>query len=76
MANLILESIPTDAQRIRIHVAGDFFSQAYFDAWLMVARSRPDIAFYAYTKSIPFWIHHRQSDLPENFKLNASLRSL
>lgn len=72
MVALILESLPTDAQVIRIHVAGDFFSQSYFDAWLEVARQRPEVIFYAYTKSVNFWAD-RQLFVSDNFKLNASM---
>lgn len=37
---------------IRIHDAGDFFSDAYTLAWLRIARRTPGTTFYAYTKSI------------------------
>jgi hypothetical protein len=56
---------------IRIHVSGDFFSQDYFDAWLNVAKMFPRKVFYAYTKSIPFWIA-RMGENPKNFRLIAS----
>jgi len=72
MVNLILESLPADAQVVRAQVGGDFFSQAYFDAWLKVAILRPEVIFYAYTKSVPFWVT-RQTEIPANFKLNASM---
>jgi hypothetical protein len=55
----------------RIHSSGDFFSQAYFDAWLDVARAFPERTFYAYTKALPFWIK-RMGTIPANFKLVAS----
>jgi len=71
IAELILKSIPTKAEVIRIHVGGDFFSQMYFDAWLDVCKSRPDIIFYAYTKSLHFWLK-RKDDIPKNLKLTAS----
>lgn len=74
MANLILESLPTDASLVRIHVAGDYYNQAYFNAWLMVAVTRPNIIFYAYTKSVNFWVANR-SNIPENLKLTASVGS-
>jgi hypothetical protein len=43
----------------------------YFDAWLELAVRRPDVRFYAYTKSLPFWIK-RRAILPDNFLLTAS----
>lgn len=70
MVALILESLP-DTKMLRIHVAGDFFNQDYFDAWLVVTLLRPDIHFYAYTKSLNFWVP-RLSEIPDNFVLNAS----
>jgi hypothetical protein len=36
---------------VRIHESGDFYSQAYFDAWCRIAKARPDLNFYAYTKT-------------------------
>jgi Gene product 88 len=57
---------------VRLHVGGDFFSQTYFDAWLEVARLNPDRIFYAYTKSLQYWVN-RLGQIPSNFKLNASV---
>jgi hypothetical protein len=59
--NLINASIPVEAQIIRIHVGGDFYSQPYFDAWLNVAMLNREIRFYAYTKSLPFWVSRLDS---------------
>jgi hypothetical protein len=70
MASLIANCLPLSL-RIRIHSSGDFFSQAYFDAWVMVARQFPDRVFYAYTKALPFWVK-RLSNIPPNFRLTAS----
>lgn len=66
-----IHNFPVDVKAIRIHVAGDFFSQAYFDAWLKVARAFPNLKFYAYTKALPFWIK-RKAAIPENFIPTAS----
>jgi hypothetical protein len=55
----------------RAHVAGDFFNQTYFDAWMEIARRHPNRLFYAYTKALPFWIK-RLKTIPKNFKLTAS----
>ncbi len=55
---------------IRIHDSGDFFSRAYYKAWVRTAEALPDIIFYAYTKSIPFidWDSH-----PKNFRVVQSV---
>lgn len=37
---------------IRIHDSGDFFSDAYLQAWLDICQARPDTNFYAYTKEV------------------------
>lgn len=41
-------------KHIRVHESGDFFNVNYMDAWFEVAKQRPDINFYAYTKSTPY----------------------
>lgn len=35
---------------VRIHVAGDFFSQDYIDAWEKIAWTFPNVKFYSYSK--------------------------
>ena len=73
MTKLIQRSLPNKGIKLcRIHSSGDFFSQAYFDAWLAVAKSKPDLIFYAYTKALPFWVK-RLTEIPDNFRLVASL---
>jgi hypothetical protein len=71
MYGLISLSIPSKANMVRIHVGGDFFSQAYFDAWLAVAEEMPHVTFYAYTKSLPYWVA-RLGSIPSNLILTAS----
>ena len=71
MADLIQNSLPYGIQYIRLHVAGDFFNEIYFKAWLNVALNNPAITFYAYTKSVGYWVKHRKS-IPANFRLVAS----
>ena len=39
------------ARVVRVHVAGDFYNEAYVRKWLDIVRRRPYIAFYAYTRS-------------------------
>jgi hypothetical protein len=70
MGALILASLP-DAEIVRIHVGGDFYNADYFLAWCDVAKARPAVKFYAYTKSINFWQNH-VDDIPANLILTAS----
>jgi hypothetical protein len=72
-AGALMGAMPNNAGIIRIHVGGDFKTRAYFQAWLEVARQMPDRLFYAYTKSLPFWVDEKKTlaKLP-NFVLTAS----
>ena len=73
MVSLINGSLPENAGIVRIHVAGDFFSLPYMHAWYMVAALNPNVLFYAYTKSLKFWVGGI-NELPilHNFVLTAS----
>ena len=71
MVNKIMKMLPADLGVLRIHVAGDFFNKKYFQAWLQVARENPTKLFYAYTKSLDFWID-AYDHIPENLVLTAS----
>lgn len=57
---------------VRIHDSGDFFSQEYLNAWLVVIAMFPKKRFYAYTKS-----HHLDfSKAPKNFQVVQSVGGL
>lgn len=71
MIDLIHDSIPANMDICRIHVGGDFFNQKYFNAWVAVAKLNPTMTFYAYTKSLPYWIA-QLDNIPSNLILNAS----
>ena len=71
MVDVIYESVPADADIIRVHVGGDFFNERYFRAWMHVASLIPSTLFYAYTKSIPYWVANLDA-VPENFILTGS----
>ena len=58
-------------QMIRIHESGDFWTENYMKAWIMVAQSRPSQKFYAYTKSLGMWLALKDL-IPSNFYLTAS----
>ena len=68
--HLIRESLPYNTGILRFHVGGDFFNKSYFDAAVKIAEYFSDRLFYAYTKSLPFWLEW--SNLPENLVLTAS----
>ena len=56
---------------VRIHESGDFWTENYMKAWIMVAQGRPNQKFYAYTKSLGMWLS-LQDIIPSNFYLTAS----
>jgi len=71
IAQLIHSSLPTFFNVCRIHIGGDFFNQAYFNAWIAVAKNNPSKLFYAYTKSINFRVA-KINDIPANLVFTAS----
>ena len=73
MNRMLYDALPSDAGIVRIHVAGDFFSRDYMLAWMTLAELNPNTLFYAYTKSLKYWLemedyYHSLS----NFVLTAS----
>lgn len=66
-----IPEIPKKAKAIRIHSSGDFFNQKYFDMWLELCRENPDVEFWAYTKSLKYWVK-RIDEIPTNLVLTAS----
>jgi len=74
IAKLILASLPHNAGVVRLHVGGDFFRLAYLKAMIQVAKSRPDVLFYGYTKSLHFVKRvGGASALPPNLRLTLSI---
>ena len=66
----LLASIPKQAKIIRIHTSGDFFSVKYMQAWMKVCEAKPNIQFYAYTKSLK--ILSKVGEVPKNLHINLS----
>ena len=58
-------------KHVRIHDAGDFFSEQYLILWLDIARLTPDVTFYCYTKEVSLF--KRISTFPDNFKYLFSM---
>ena len=71
MCKALIKVMPKNTGIVRIHVAGDFFNEEYFKAWMMVATLCPDRLFYAYTKSLKYWIDN-QDLIPDNLIITAS----
>jgi hypothetical protein len=63
--------LPKGCENVRIHASGDFFNQKYFDMWIGLAKDHPEVNFWAFTKSINFWIE-RIDVIPDNLILTAS----
>jgi len=49
---LLRDSLPSNIGVLRYHVSGDFFKLSYLQGALRLAQERPDVLFYAYTKSL------------------------
>ena len=66
--NLMNEEIKKKkAKYIRIHDSGDFYSVKYLNKWIQIAKDNKSVIFYAYTKSIKFFINGLK--LPKNLKI-------
>tara|TARA_R110000737_G_scaffold2605_1_gene7160 strand:+ start:583 stop:1179 length:597 start_codon:yes stop_codon:yes gene_type:complete len=62
------------ATHVRIHDSGDFYSVKYLQKWIQIAEFNPSIIFYAYTKSIKFFVNDLFPNtdtlaLPDNMKI-------
>lgn len=71
----MVENIPKNCQ-FRIHVSGDFFSTYYIERWREVAARRPDVIFYAYTRSWrskALWAEIRKLAKLPNVNINLSV---
>ena len=73
MFRLLNESLPAGVGVMRYHVGGDIFNRHYLDAIIRMADLHPDRLFYAYTKSLGFWVD-RIDDINshDNLVLTAS----
>lgn len=64
-------SVQPDKKLVRIHESGDFWTENYMKAWMLLAADRSKQTFYAYTKSLGMWYNLREH-IPSNFYLTAS----
>jgi len=58
---------------VRIHDAGDFFSEEYLKLWLGIARQTPDVTFYCYTKEVSLFKRVVEPNCPANFRYLYSM---
>ena len=73
MIHRLNTDLPEDTGILRWHVGGDFFNSDYFFAAINVAMMNPDKLFYAYTKSLRYWLKYRgYTEQLNNFVLTAS----
>lgn len=52
---------------VRIHDAGDFFTDDYLLAWLRISRATPYVIFYCYTKEVERFRRLVEPNPPRNF---------
>lgn len=65
-------TLPKNAKFVRIHGSGDFYNEIYFLQWVELARENPKVLFWAFTKSLRFWVKHKDN-LPKNLTMIASV---
>lgn len=68
IAALLMSSLRKEIKLVRFHIGGDFFCFNYLLAVILVAKMRPDLKIYFYTKSLHF-VHKlncNATDLPSN----------
>jgi hypothetical protein len=58
------------ADAIRIHDSGDFYSREYLQKWITIANDNPNVNFYAYSKSLPYF---KDITLPNNMDVIFSV---
>ena len=73
MTHELNQAMPKNLGICRIHVAGDFFNRDYMFAWINMALMHQDRLFYAYTKSLKYWLQNMEwIEKLDNFILTAS----
>jgi hypothetical protein len=71
LKGMILKDLK-DGDVVRIHESGDMFNQAYIDMWADIAKERPNVMFYTYTKTEHLFDFSKLKSLP-NFNVVSSL---
>ncbi|MCP4325122.1 MAG: hypothetical protein GY787_25410 [Alteromonadales bacterium] len=51
---------------VRVHDSGDYYSRAYLNKWIQIAKDNPDVKFYSYTNMIKLT---KEVQLPDNYDI-------
>ena len=51
---------------IRVHDSGDYYSRAYLNKWIQIAKDNPDVKFYSYTNMVQLT---KEIQLPDNYDI-------
>ena len=51
---------------IRVHDSGDYYSRAYLNKWIQIAKDNPDVKFYSYTNMVQLT---KEIHLPDNYDI-------
>jgi len=62
----------TNLRRFRIHSAGDFYSQEYYNKWCEIAKRIPNTRFLAYTRNTDIDFSSRPDNLNIIFSVDES----
>jgi hypothetical protein len=69
MMNVELSKKKYFNKNIRVHDAGDFFSEKYAREWFSIMDSNKDVNFYAYTKEVLLFKEVLKNEIPNNFNI-------
>jgi len=51
---------------VRVHDSGDYYSRAYLNKWIQIAKDNPDVKFYSYTNMVKLT---KEVQLPDNYDI-------
>ena len=75
VSGMIGEIVKSKVEIVRIHSSGDFYNWTYFQKWVAIAKSLPNVQFFAYTKQATFVKWLRDNPVP-NFSMVYSCGGL
>ena len=51
---------------VRVHDSGDYYSRAYLNKWIQIAKDNPNVKFYSYTNMVQLT---KEVQLPDNYDI-------